>query len=279
MEVAVLMSVFNRREKTLACLSACFAQFEVMKPDRKYSFSVYMTEDGCTDGTSDAVSEFFPSVHIIHGDGTLYWNRGMCAAWNEAAKSDPDFYIWLNDDTIIRDGALSVLLETSAALGHRAIVAGTAAGSDGILTYGGRTSGGKIIVPDKTIPVGCDIFNGNLVLVPRHVFKKLGTMDQVFSHSFGDYDYGVRAEKSGITSVVAPGILASCDRNPGLPAWRDASFSLKQRYAALMSPKGRPLKEQFIYDLRSAGVIRAALHFITLNMRVLFPVRRKTESE
>lgn len=277
MEVAVLMSVFNRREKTLACLSACFAQFEVMKPDRKYSFSVYMTEDGCTDGTSDAVSSLFPSVHIIHGDGTLYWNRGMCAAWEEAAKSDPDFYIWLNDDTMLREGALSVLLEISAALGHKAIVAGTAAGSDGSLTYGGRTSGGKIIVPDKTIPVGCDIFNGNLVLVPRHVFKKLGTMDPVFSHSFGDYDYGVRAEKAGITSVVAPGILASCDRNPGLPSWRDASFSLKQRYAALMSPKGRPLKEQFIYDLRSAGPVRAALHFVTLNMRVLFPVRKRQE--
>ena len=279
MEVAVLMSVFNRKEKTLACLSACFAQFEAIKPERKYSFSVYMTEDGCTDGTYDAVSEMFPSVHVIRGDGTLFWNRGMCAAWNEAAISDPDFYLWLNDDTILKNGAMSVLLETSAALGNKAIVAGTAAGSDGNISYGGRTYGGKIIVPDKTIPVGCDIFNGNLVLVPRHVFKKLGTMDPVFSHSFGDYDYGVRADKAGITSVVAPGILATCDRNPGLPAWRDAAFPLKQRYAALMSPKGRPLREQFIYDFRSSGVIRAALHFVTLNMRVLFPVRRKTESE
>ena len=275
MEVAVLMSVFNRREKTLACLSACFAQFEVMKPDRKYSFSVYMTEDGCTDGTSDAVSEFFPSVHIIHGDGTLYWNRGMCAAWNEAAKSDPDFYIWLNDDTIIRDGALSVLLETSAALGHRAIVAGTAAGSDGSLTYGGRTSGGKIIVPDRTIPVGCDIFNGNLVLVPRHVFKKLGTMDQVFSHSFGDYDYGVRAAKAGIISAVAPGVLAECDRNPGVPKWRDASYPLKERFKALTGPKGRPLREQFVYDTRLSNAVVATIHYVSLLVKVLFPKKNK----
>ena len=25
-------------------------------------------------------------VHIINGDGSLYWNRGMIAAWEEAAK-------------------------------------------------------------------------------------------------------------------------------------------------------------------------------------------------
>ena len=271
------MTVHNRREKTLACLKLCYEQIEPLRSE--YAFSVYLTDDASTDGTAEAVSREYPDVNIIKGNGSLYWNRGMCAAWNEAAKDAPDFYIWLNDDTLLRQGAFAALLENSSYLRHRAILVGTAVDNSGNYSYGGRTKSGKIIPPDPTIPVTCDIFNGNLVLVPKLVYEKLGTMDPFYSHSFGDYDYGVRAEKSGITSVVAPGILASCDRNPGLPAWRDASFSLKQRYAALMSPKGRPLKEQFIYDLRSAGVIRAALHFITLNMRVLFPVRRKTETD
>lgn len=271
MEVAILISVFNRKESTLECLSRCFAQIDSFRGAGKYTFSVYLTEDGCTDGTPEAVSERFPDVHIIHGDGSLFWNRGMCAAWNAAAADSPDFYLWLNDDTMMRPGALAVLLENSASLGHRAIVVGTAEGSDGRISYGGRYRSGRLVTPDRIIPVACDLFNGNLVLVPDYVYRRLGTLDPFYTHSFGDFDYGVRALKKDITAVVAPGILADCDRNPGIPRWRDPSVPLRSRYAAIMSPKGRPFGEQFVYDMRSRGLLKAVSHFISLNLKVLFP--------
>ena len=271
MNVAVLLSVFNRKDSTLNCLSLCYRQIEAFRASGKYKFDIYLTEDGCTDGTAEAVAALFPEVIVIHGNGSLFWNRGMCAAWNEAARQHYDFYLWLNDDTMLRPGAFMTLLENSASLGHRAIVVGTAADSSGKLSYGGRTRGGRIIRPDDTIPVACDIFNGNLVLIPDYVFRQLGTMDPRYSHSFGDYDYGIRAMKKGITEVVAPGILASCDRNPGVPKWRNPSFSLKERYSALLSTKGRPFGEQFLYDRRCCGIIMAALHFVSINLKVLFP--------
>ena len=270
-----MMAVFNRKAKTLACLKSCYEQIESMKPDGRYVFSIYMTDDASTDGTSEAVSGQYPDVHIIRGNGSLYWNRGMCAAWNEAAKEDPDFYIWLNDDTVLRPGAFCVLLENSAYLKHKAIVAGTAVDSNGRYSYGGRTTYGKIIPPDPVIPVVCDVFNGNLVLVPRAVYEVLGTMDPFYSHSFGDLDYGVRASKAGVTSVVAPGVLAECDRNPGLPRWRNAAFPLRERFRALSDPKGRPLKEQFVYDMRLVNVFMATAHLVSLLLKVLFPKREK----
>lgn len=271
MNVAVLLSVFNRKESTLQCLARCYEQISAFRASGKYKFDIYLTEDGCTDGTAEAVASEFPEVRIVHGDGSLFWNRGMCAAWNEAAKEGYDFYLWINDDTMIRPGAFAILLENSSSLGHKAIVVGTASDSKGSLSYGGRTRKGKIISPDPMIPVACDIFNGNLVLVPRYVFKILGTMDPRYSHSFGDFDYGVRAMKKGITEVVAPGILADCDRNPGYPKWRNPSIPLRERYAALLSPKGRPFGEQFLYDRRCFGSIKAVVHFFSLNLRVLFP--------
>lgn len=273
-EIAVLMSVYNRKEKTLRCLSLCYEQMDSITRSGKYRFSVYLTEDGCTDGTADAVLEMFPDVHIIHGDGNLFWNRGMCTAWDEAAKSSPDFYLWLNDDTMIRPGAVACLLENSAYLGHRAIVAGTAEDAHGVLSYGGRTRYGRIIQPDPVIPVACDMFNGNLVLVPDYVFRKLGTLDRYYTHSFGDYDYGVRASRAGVTAVVAPGVLAECDRNPVVPQWRNPDVSIRDRYRAIMGPKGRPFKEQFRYDFRAYGPFHAVLHFLSLNFKVIFPVRK-----
>lgn len=265
------MSVFNRKEKTLECLDACFREIEAVKADGRYSFKVYLTEDNCTDGTAEAVRENYPDVVLIHGNGSLYWNRGMIEAWKAAASENPEFYLWLNDDTIIRNGAFSVLLESSTYLKHKAIIAGSAVDSEGSMSYGGRNRHGKLIRPDNEIPVACRAFNGNLVLVPEYVYKILGTMDPCYSHSFGDYDYGVRAEKAGITAVIAPGILAQCNRNPGPPKWRDRAYPLKERYKAIMSPKGRPFKEQFIYDMRSTNLFNAVAHFLTLNLRVLFP--------
>ena len=267
------MAVFNRKAMTLACIKNCYEQIESMKADGRYSFSIYLTDDASTDGTYDAVSEAYPDVRIIRGNGSLYWNRGMCAAWEKAAEDSPDFYIWLNDDTSLKPGAFATLLENSAYLKHKAVVVGTAVDSKGNYSYGGRTSSGKIIPPDPIIPVVCDVFNGNLVLVPKSVYETVGTMDPVYSHSFGDYDYGVRASRAGITSVVAPGVLAVCDRNPGLPAWRNSAYPLKKRFAALMDPKGRPLKEQFVYDMRLSNVFMATGHAVSLLLKVLFPKR------
>lgn len=274
-KVALLLTVHNRRENTLACLEACNACFKTFRKEDELEFSVYMTDDGCTDGTPEAVAGKYPDVNIVKGDGFLYWNRGMIAAWTEAAKCNYDFYVWINDDTLLTKEALSVLLETSSFLGHKTIVAATCVDSEGKYSYGGRNRSGRLIEPDSILPKPCDIFNGNLVLVPKYVYDIVGTMDSRYSHWFGDFDYGLRAEKAGIISVVAPGTLAICDRHDSVPAWRDSSVSIKARYQALSSPKGRPLKEQFVYDMRLYNVFYALGHFVTTNLRVIFPKRKK----
>lgn len=274
MDVAILMTCFNRRERTLACLLDCYRQIDSLKGTGPYSFDIYLVDDGSSDGTAEAVREKFPQVKLTEGSGNLFWNQGMRLAWDNAShEKDYDFYLWVNDDISMKDNAIASLLENSAFLGGKAIIAGTAEDSAGVLSYGGRTKSLRIIVPDKTIPVPCYCFNGNLVLVPRYAYSILGNLDPSYHHSFGDYDYGVRAAKAGVARVVCPGILCVCDRNPGIPKWRDSSYSLKERYGFLFSPKGRPPKEQFLFDVRLNGVIRAVLHFISLNTKVLFPKR------
>lgn len=66
--IAVLLTVFNRKDKTLKCLQHLFNQL----PIEGYSIDVYLTDDGCTDGTPEAVKEQYPQVNIIHGDGNLF---------------------------------------------------------------------------------------------------------------------------------------------------------------------------------------------------------------
>ena len=103
---AVLLTVFNRKDKTLQCLSQLFDQL----PVEDIQIDVFLTDDGCTDGTAEAVENLFPSVHILEGSGDLFWNRGMLMAWKAAADArDYDAYLWLNDDTFLYEGTLTSL--------------------------------------------------------------------------------------------------------------------------------------------------------------------------
>ena len=270
--VAVLLTVFNRREKTLRCLETLYRQADDVQAEGKYGFTVFMVDDGSTDGTSEAVRDSFPQTRVIrYPQGGLYWNRGMRMAWAEAAKEDYDFYLWLNDDTLLCDGALASMMDNSEFLRHKAIIAGTTRGAKGELTYGGRTKNNKLIEPDPAIPVVCFMFNGNFVLVPKYAYDLLGNLSPAYHHTFGDYDYGVRAHKAGISCVVVPGIAAICERDHGLAAWRSSKHSLKERWRILKSPKGRPLKEQVIFDSRLKGPFYAIGHGLSVIFKMLFP--------
>ena len=70
--LAVIMACHNRREHTLSCLKALKQQ----SVNGKVVVDVYLLDDGSTDGTSAAVKNTFPNVHIVEGDGNLFWNRG-----------------------------------------------------------------------------------------------------------------------------------------------------------------------------------------------------------
>ena len=276
--VAIMMTVYNSREKVNAFLDNCYRQIDAMKGIMPYSFDIYIVDDGSIDGTSEEVRENFPSVHLIKGDGRQYWNQGMRLAWTVAAKQDYDFYLWTNVNTVLKEGAVATIMENSQYLGNKAIITGTATDDNGRLTSGGRTRANKVVVPEQVLPVPCFTINGNFVLVPRYVYKLLGNLDARYHHALGDLDYGVRACKLGITRVVAPGVLATYNPDMRVPEWRNSAYTLKERYRLLCNPKGRPPKEQFLYDLRSAGFFQAVARFITLNFKVIFAHGKKVET-
>src|SRR6476620_8947755 len=93
LKVAVIMTVHNRREKTLACLRSVAAS---RSPSVDYQ--VFIVDDGSTDGTSQAVQTEFPAASVIGADGDLYWAAGMALAESAAREHAWDVLLWLNDD-------------------------------------------------------------------------------------------------------------------------------------------------------------------------------------
>ena len=200
MRVAVIMTAHNRRETTLACLRS----LERQELDRGAGLRIYLTDDGSVDGTTEAVRAVMPGTHIIAGDGSLYWNRGMLRAWRAAVAGDFDFYLWLNDDAILRGDAVGRLLRISE--GSVIAVGATCDPAGGGLTYGGlRRRTGRLafdLIPPDDHAVSCDTFNGTCVLIPRRVAERVGLLNAAFQHSLGDIDYGLRAGVPGARRLL-----------------------------------------------------------------------------
>ena len=144
--LVVCLTCHNRKEKTLACLSALYAT----DLPHKIQVEVILVDDGSTDGTGTASAALDRRITVVYGDGKLFWNGGMRMAFAEAWKSRPDFYVWLNDDTTLEKHALQHLLETYDSLrsshGDRLIIVGaTFDPESNRLTYGGfRRCGGYL---------------------------------------------------------------------------------------------------------------------------------------
>ncbi len=265
--IAIIMTVHNRRDTTKTCLIRVFEQ----KGIDEFSLDVYMTDDGSTDGTSEVVKECFPSVNIIEGDGTLFWNRGMYVAWKEAVKYNYDFYLWLNDDTIIFDDAIKTLMMVERAKGGNVIVVGSicSPGNINTITYGGRGKCGLIHPMGEMKQI--QIFNGNLVLIPMTVYKKLGLNDPKFSHAFGDSDYGMRAAERGIKCFVTPKFVGTCERHDKSRKCWKSEYNITTRFLYLYSPLGYPPNEVFYYYRKHFGILKAIIKYVHCHLKTLFP--------
>lgn len=258
--VAVLMTSFNRREFTLRSLRALRGQRGL----EGLGVSVFLVDDGSTDGTGSAVAVEFPDVRILRGNGTLYWNRGMRMAFDAALREGFDAYVLLNDDTMLYEDAVRRLADACAALkraGKTAIVAGSTRSAEaGVLSYGGirvRRQGLQVsfekVAPHEEMSIECDTMNGNIVWIPAEVAQKIGNLDARFHHHFGDLDYGMRAVGAGFTVAVAPGYLGTCGNNTIRGTWRDTALPLAKRWKSLLSPKGQPPREWLLFTVRYYG--------------------------
>lgn len=265
MKFAVLMTCFNRVETTLDCLRHLFAA----KLPQDTAFDVWLNDDGCTDGTAGRVAMEFPSVKMIKGSGRDYWCGGMRRAWNAAAKYfDYDAYLWLNDDTMLNEDALDVLLSSPTT--NDGILVGAVCGRDGTATYGGEKVDG-FYPPDGTWASIVQM-NGNIVLVPRSVFRRLGNLPDYMTHSLGDSYYSRLAVKMGIPVLLSPAFIGVCEKNEKTPAWKREDVPLAKRLKSLYFPLGgSEPKVVFRYRAKMFGVTEAAKVVFSNHLRAVFP--------
>lgn len=265
----MLLTCHNRKSKTLACLDSLFKAYLPFN----YNLNVFLVDDGSTDGTGQAIKEKFSQVNIIQGNGNLYWNRGMHLAWKIASnKRDYDFYLWLNDDVKILYNGLKTLFENHQLYPNSLLCGVMSSEFDKKITYGGSELQKGLLEPNISKPLLCQSINGNLVLIPKNIFKKVGNLDNIFPHAIGDFDYGLRVINCGFDCRISSKVVGYCEQNKSVNEWCNPKVKFLNRLKNLYSPlcHSHPFYF-FIYEKRHLGIFTAFKHLITIHLKVLYP--------
>lgn len=264
-KVLGLMTCFNRKEKTVRALK------NLTQGNPEIDFSFIVADDASTDGTADAL-KVFESVEVLSGNGSLFYSGGMRLAIAEAKKlTDYDYCLLFNDDVDFADHAIEKLCAKDSSF----IWVGPTSDEEGGLSYGGVVKISKwrpkteIVMADSPNGKVCDTFNANCVLIPWEIFRNLDNIDEIYTHSMGDFDYGFSAARKGYIIKVADKYVGVCPDNPVQASWRNTQLSLKERIRRKESPKGLPTKEWFYYLKKNYNLVTAIIYSVIPYLRII----------
>jgi GT2 family glycosyltransferase len=219
MRIAVLVTCHNRVEVTIRGLGSLV---DALSKAESLEYDLFVVDDGSKDGTALEIARKFPQAHIDVGDGSLFWNGGMCRAYSLARRRGSfSEYLLFNDDVVVNPEALAPFLSEYRVLNSKspAILAAATLNNDGAYSYSAYVRPSKLRpltlqkmgVTDRVQP--CDTFNGNFVLVPARFFESIGGLDPYYVHAYGDIDLGYVAKKAGVQPHLASTPIGFCQAN------------------------------------------------------------------
>lgn len=273
--VAVLLTCYNRKEKTLSFLRSLFCQpaYTALNAD------IYLLDDGSTDGTAIAVKDQFPSINVVTGSGNLYWAGGMRAIWQHAIDQKKyDLFLLFNDDVLLKPDSIANLLNAYDATARDGVVliGSTLSPVTNKLSYGGHRlykegrAAYYAIKPDEHRSIPCQIGNANVLLVDSVTVNKIGIFSAAYTHYLADFDYTLTAVKSGLEVLLAPGYYGYCEDDHGVN-WLSTRHPLKRRIEYLYDVKGLAYKE-YLHYIKKHFPADYAGAFAKLWLKTLFPV-------
>jgi len=273
--IAIIMTSHNRKDVTMHCLRDLFK----CRIPEGVSIKTYLMDDGCTDGTPEAVASEFPQVKLLKGNGNLYWNRGTYECWKVAMADKHDAYMWLNDDVFLFENVFEEILEVYVTIPDKSIVTGHlhASKDSNEPCYGGLINWEPFAPTGKPVKVLASC--GNVFFVPQCVVDVMGNVCHLYKHKFGDYDYSIRAVKKGVDVYTTRCYVGICDHRRNIEVWESPDYPLGVRLKRFFSTTGVAPIEYAIYCFRTRPFKTALLSSILIPLghfkHCLFPRTKK----
>lgn len=271
MKIAVVLTCFNRCEKTKKCI------LSLINGNPSVYFTFYVVNDASTDSTEEELKSINAKYHniiIINTPGGLFYSKGMRKGMEYLNNSNDtsDYVLLVNDDVEFNDQAIQKLISESKEKDNSVIV-GATCDNNGFFTYGGvkkiKHSVGIKYISNKDSDIPCDSFNANCVLIPWKHYASCPPMDGYYAHAAGDFDYGFDMHRHGAKIYTSSFFVGTCNRNSTNGTWHDKNLPSLVRLRKKETAKGLPFKSYFHYLHKNYSLVHAILFSITPYIKIL----------
>ena len=205
-EISIIIPVFNQLRFTQACLAS------LQENQGTERFEVVVVDDSSTDGTPEAVARM-PGVVYLRNET----NSGFITSCNRGAeKARGKYLVFLNNDTLVRDGWLSALVGTFAEEPQAGIVGSKLVYPDGRLqeaggiiwqdafgwNYGKFDDAGK---PEYNYLREVDYCSAAALMIPKSLFASVGGFDSRYAPAYyEDTDLAFKVRRAGYKVLYQP---------------------------------------------------------------------------
>lgn len=217
--IALILPVRDRKQLTVAILHQLTEQI-ADQPGIQEHFHIIVVDDNSSDGTPELIRQTFPQVHLLSGDGDLWWTGAISTGMDYAAKQlNTNYLVWLNDDIVVADDFIAQLVGQCqhTATNHKVITGGIvcAASHPDWIVFGGVIASQQVndIHQFDGHPIlKVDTLNGNITVMPTQIVDDIGLPDiKRFRHYGGDYEYICRAKEEGYQVKLSSRLWATTD--------------------------------------------------------------------
>jgi GT2 family glycosyltransferase/glycosyltransferase involved in cell wall biosynthesis len=205
-EISIIIPVFNQLRFTQACLAS------LQEHQGTERFEVIVVDDCSTDGTAEVVPRL-PGVVYLRNE----MNSGFIASCNHGAeKARGKYLVFLNNDTLVKLGWLTALLDTFAEESRAGIVGSKLLYPDGRLQEAGGiiwrdASGwnyGKFDDPKKpeyNYLREVDYCSAAALMIPKSLFASVGGFDSRYAPAYyEDTDLAFKVRRAGYKVLYQP---------------------------------------------------------------------------
>ncbi|MFQ5506891.1 MAG: glycosyltransferase family 2 protein [Planctomycetota bacterium] len=206
--IALVVLTWEGREDTLGCL-ASLQELDSGKP------SIYLVDNGSSDGTVPAVAERFPGVCILVNERNQGFSRGCNRGIEQALEDGADYIAVLNNDILVEPDFLAPLLEALARDPALGAVGPKVLSPDGRIWAAGASVGFYPNLsrlrgsgsPDRgqfDAPAYVDYVPGCAILAPREVWLEVGLFDTDYFAYMEDVEWCLRVRRNGRRVLYEP---------------------------------------------------------------------------